>query len=89
MSEFRKVKVTASHIRRGIRGNPFSCPIALSVRTKGRVCVDPARMVISFDDVEWIYDLPQSAERFTYRFDEGKPVEPFVFQAQLLGKHLL
>lgn len=80
-----KVTVTKEDIRRGIREDPESCPIARAVRrATGRrfVAVDEA---ITFDSTREVYNLTPQADQFINDFDRGDNVKPFKFTSERCG----
>jgi hypothetical protein len=73
-----KIKVTKFEIDHGRPGDILYCPIALAMNKFG---LGP--VTVGLDDVEApngrIFQLPRSAKRFMFRFDDMKPVKPFNF----------
>ena len=83
-----KIEVTQHDIDYGVRGEYSLCPIARAVKRKinGEVIVFGDDISI-FTTVIIIrrysyYKLPQKAKDFIKRFDEGKKVKPFTFEAR-------
>ena len=60
-----KVHVTQDHINRGIKKDNALCPVALAVQDAG---------------VQSICGFSASVLKFTHRFDNGEPVQPFEFE---------
>jgi hypothetical protein len=73
-----KINVTREHIRKGIRGSPCDCPIALAIK---EALITQA---VSIGSWQWMINhvrfLAEDKDvRFMQRFDEGKPVRPYSF----------
>lgn len=70
------IYVTPDDIEIGVRRNALHCPVANAMK---RHWPSPA----VGNEYCWPTDaavkLPMSAQRFTERFDAGKPVKPFKF----------
>ena len=82
-----KIKVTQHDIDYGVRGEYQLCPIARAVKHKinGEVMVYGDDMSIFTTDIirrYRYYKLPQKAKDFMQRFDDGKKVKPFTFEAR-------
>ena len=88
-----KIKVTQHDIDYGVRGEYSLCPIARAVKHKinGEVMVYGDDMSIFTTDIirryryyklPQNYKLPQKAKDFMQRFDDGKKVKPFTFEAR-------
>lgn len=74
-----KIKVTAEHIRRGLRGISFSCPISLALEDAGIEELFVGKTVLfSFNKKE--IPLSKEAQKFVYDFDNNLPIKPFEFE---------
>lgn len=75
-----RVTVTANHIAQGRRESCYECPIELALISAGLRSDDVAvgRCIAWINDRE--YALPEPAQEFIRRFDEGVDVEPFSFE---------
>lgn len=82
----KTIRVKAKHIKEGIKGNPWCCPIALAIkdelRSDARVYVVQERLTIDMSGT--IYGcqsqkLPKEAVTFIRRFDKGNQVTEFSF----------
>jgi hypothetical protein len=72
------INVTQSDIQKGSRNNCVMCPIALAIRRAipgSAVLVGGKRVDINGKN----YDLPESARKFIYQFDNDTQVIPFSF----------
>lgn len=79
------VNVTQSHIEDGIRWSSTSCPIALALCDHhDNVIVGSISLVITKDDMQRIFSLPENARDFIWRFDHGDMVNPFAFELREL-----
>lgn len=76
-----KIRVTAEHIRRGARSQPFSCPIALACQAAGQTKPLVGLDVLFADDHKHL--LPPAVQQWVRNFDDGLPVEPFEFELGL------
>ena len=83
-----KIEVTQHDIDCGVRGEYSLCPIARAVKRKIN-----GEVIVFGDDISIFttmiiirrysyYKLPQKAKDFIKRFDEGKKVKPFTFEAR-------
>ena len=82
-----KIEVTQHDIDYGVRGEYSLCPIARAVKRKIN-----GEVIVFGDDISFFttdiirrysyYKLPQKAKDFIKRFDEGKKVKPFTFEAR-------
>lgn len=73
-----KVKVTKKHIKKGKRGQPTGCPIALALKEQYGL----KRPRVHGDQVHFpgkSCDLPDKASFFIQQFDSGEKVVPFEF----------
>ena len=87
-----KIEVTRHDIDYGVRGEYLLCPIARAVKRKINGEVMVYRDDISIFTTDIIrryryyklqnYKLPQKAKHFIKRFDDGKKVKPFTFEAR-------
>ena len=82
-----KIEITQHDIDYGVRGEYSLCPIARAVKRKiyGKVTVSGDHISIFTTDIirrYSYYKLPQKAKDFIKRFDEGKKVKPFTFEAR-------
>ncbi len=80
------VKVTAKHIRKGIRLSICDCPIALALK-------EQLHKIVEVDDIFIAYHTygpaqgkrwsktPSPVRSFMIKFDHCKPVKPFSFEA--------
>ena len=75
-----KVKVTKKHIKCGVKGNEYLCPIARAVRALGykRVSVDSVSIITR----NQTFSVPYQAGDFIWDFDKGQKVRPFTFIAR-------
>lgn len=78
-----KPSVTAEDISEGESCSCRGCPIARAIArvlVPGvDVKVGPSVAALRSRDVVWELLLPSEAQRFIFRFDSGKPVEPLTF----------
>jgi hypothetical protein len=87
------VKVTQEHIDKGKRIDCYHCPVALAlldvfkVKTVNVGAFD-LRIGLFPDNLIFTVPTPSLVERFIYRFDEGRSVEPFEFELSLEGVKL-
>ena len=79
---YRKIAVAQAHIDAGERKSECDCPVALAVQDsfdehatvdECSICVEGYAQVMA--------DTPPDVMEFISDFDDGKPVEPFVFEA--------
>ena len=82
-----KIEITQHDIDYGVRGEYSLCPIARAVKRKinGEVIVSGDHISIFTTDIirkYSYYKLPQKAKDFMQRFDDGKKVKPFTFEAR-------
>ena len=82
-----KIGVTKHDIDNGIQNKCQLCPIALAVKRKinGEVIVFGNGISIFITDIirsYRYYKLPLKAKNFIQRFDDGKKVKPFTFEAR-------
>lgn len=80
-----KVIVTQDHIKNGMRYSSTLCPIALSLREHGVAPTVGAANAGLYGKNGFFYRgrLPDAAQLFVARFDEGDKVEPFEFDLEL------
>jgi hypothetical protein len=80
-----KVKVTADHIAKGERANGAACPIALALRDLGYTNpqVRHRSFYVGYPYLDH-YKMSDDVACFISRFDMGRPVEPFEFEAELV-----
>jgi hypothetical protein len=76
-----KIEVTSKHIKKGVKQDAESCPIALAIRG-----LKLRNVEVGGDDVDYTKGgkkfqaiLPQRARNFVASFDIGKEVKPFSF----------
>ena len=82
-----KIEITQHDIDNGVKGEYQLCPIARAVKRKinGEVIVLEDDISIFTTDIirrYSYYKLPQKAKDFMQRFDDGKKVKPFTFEAR-------
>lgn len=82
-----KIEITQHDIDYGVQGECQLCPIARAVKRKinGEVRVFGDDISIFTTDIirrYRYYKLPQKAKDFMQRFDDGKKVRPFTFEAR-------
>jgi hypothetical protein len=82
-----KIEVGPDDIAKGVRGDPFLCPVARAV---GRVISDAKIAVDGYTIDLWRNDcidrslpLPDAARDFIDAFDDRESVAPFVFEVNL------
>lgn len=80
-----KVIVTQDHINNGMKNCTKLCPIALALREHGVApSVGASHAGLYIDNGFWYRGrLPDAAQLFVARFDEGDKVEPFEFDLEL------
>lgn len=78
----RLIRVTESCILRGVRGNPYGCPLALAV---GDALDVKTVCVIGTIHVPFLGQLPMSSRCFDFmvKFDAGREVKPFNFYLEV------
>lgn len=86
-----KVNITKYFIKKGERGNPRSCPVALALYKigvkKATVFGDLLYVPVgNFFDERISVGLPKSVERFVGNFDDGNKVKPFSFVLRVSNK---
>lgn len=81
------IDVTAEHIKKGKRKNCKLCPIALAARgviPEDWIWVDQCALTVRVDGPDIpsypSYSLPEDAQEFIRRFDQGYEVEPISFE---------
>ena len=81
-----RVCVTKSDIKRGARGSPTSCPVALAVarRVKGKVGVGSwihfhLTAVSYLNPARWSARTPLKVREWISRYDRAQPVKPIAF----------
>jgi hypothetical protein len=85
------IKVNKKHIRRGLRGNPQQCPVALAIKEKTHksVCVSGYGAKVRYGRTWVWYQLPVKAVAFIRHFDADKSfisckdtnkIKPFTFE---------
>ena len=77
-----QVDVTVQDIAAGVAGSVDSCPVALAA---GRCGLGPVRVGsfgLRVGRGTW-FRLPRTVTEFIYAFDDGRPVVPFSFEAEL------
>lgn len=81
-----KITVTKKDIKRGTRGDPGHCPIALACKRLGltNIVVGDVSLGGKLNGEYINKRLSRAAQRFVARFDHKKPVNPFTFIAQPL-----
>lgn len=75
MKQTIRIEVTRKLIRRGRRGNPNACPVALALKAAGL----SSPMVIRSSFSTWETKrgpLTKKVTRWIDAFDDGKPVKP-------------
>ena len=80
------VDVEPRHIKKGIRGNPGKCAIALALKTSLRkmhlkaksMCVC-SETELRLKDGDYQATLPAKADKFIDQFDTGMRVKPISF----------
>ena len=78
LAKYLKVRIEVSHLERGQRAQPESCPIALAIREQhGLVASVDKTYVDLLDDT--VYMLPEEASHFVESFDKNEEVKPFEF----------
>lgn len=77
------VEVSVGDIVNGLVSDEHYCPIALALRRQG-VEVSVGEDIL-FDRLGGAYerDLPDEAQEFIHRFDNGEPVYPFSFEIEV------
>ena len=81
-----QIEVTQAHIDNGTPWEPGSCPIALAVNDMGYSNSTVDRRSGEAQDregVNFAWDMPEEASKFTADFDSRKNVEPFIFGVEL------
>lgn len=80
----KRVTVTQNHIDAGTAGDIFSCPVALALkeRVAGPVVVVGLWWRYS-DGVFTRRALTPRVARWINDFDNGKPMQPFIFMTEL------
>lgn len=73
-----KIEVTARDIEKGLPEDKCGCPVALAIRRATGLEVSVWCSMSVKVGREYI-DLPDEAEDFINRFDQGEPVQPFTF----------
>ena len=76
-----RIKVTQDHIRRGLKSNRYSCPIALALNEAGVVGASVDNYAVVTSDGSF-HALPTVAAKFIFAFDAGKQVEPLEFDIE-------
>ena len=83
-----KIKVTQKDIEEGFRGSCYDCPIARAfkreVKPTSHIQLNVgAERILHREVYSWdSYTLPEKAQTFIKRFDDGKPVKPFTFEIE-------
>lgn len=73
------VVVTQEHIEQGTVQNRYHCPLALAIKeATGTKCGVGTKLVYT-ESHSCLWSLPESAQRFVRRYDEGYPLEAFEF----------
>ena len=75
-----KIQITQNHIKRGKKGRVTLCPIALALKERGFEKVRVRAEAVEIDGAK--FSLSPNEMRFIKRFDNGEPVEPFVFRVR-------
>lgn len=75
-----KIEVRAKHIKAGIIGSPFRCPIALALKDSNIPNLKVSVGDCFLGKADGIYlTAPTRVNRFIYQFDKRKLVKPFSF----------
>jgi hypothetical protein len=76
-----KVEVTQADIDKGVRHDPFGCPVALAVRRtiRRRAAVGQSMLYVWFGEQQHDGRLITAVAEFVTFFDAGLPVSPFSF----------
>jgi hypothetical protein len=78
------VRVTKTGIKRGLRKDGSSCPIARALHRCGMKSVSVCHRRIEYGwSLQHEVRAPAKARRFIRRFDAGKPVKPFTFTLRM------
>jgi hypothetical protein len=78
------IRVTADHIRRGIRGVPGKCAVALAATEAMGSPAYVHIMNVHFPDMDdLVMDLPDGAQQFASDYDAWLPVKPISFEVGL------
>ncbi len=83
------VRVTWKHIAVGIPGELNDDPIFYALQDAGIPVCEVYGQYVRTEDFTWpevivsYFQLPESAQDFIRRFDEGEPVEPFSFDVEI------
>jgi len=80
-----KIQVTQGDIDSGVRNNCTMCPVALAIKGQSNLeHIAVSRFDVSFwRDHHWAFSpLPFEVIQFIAYFDEGKTVEPFIFDLE-------
>ena len=74
------INVTAEHIARGEPQDCRLCPVALALGDAfpEATYISVTGLYVRMETRE--HELPAEAQRFTWNFDSGRPVEPFAFE---------
>ncbi len=77
----KKINVTKTSIKRGVCGEPYSCPIARAIKCSGvkNPCVSHAYLEGTYANKEFKVNTPLEISRWIRRYDRNKKVEPFTF----------
>lgn len=87
-----ETEVTEDEIKNGKKGNPYKCPVALSLsKTLGivhpdRVTVGGTVLCVVNADGFFRYEIPEEIEKLIHAFDAGVEIEPFTASFRLLDK---
>lgn len=80
-----KIKITNKHIKKGRKGEPRLCPIALAIKEQVKN-IDRNTIMILYASANFAIkgkevhkDLPKKATKFIHAFDSGEEVKPFEF----------
>lgn len=78
------VTVTQDHIDKGERENGDYCPISLALNEQYPAEPGAAKWWVGDDCAVRLhnastYTLPGDAQEFIHEYDDGQPVQPFVF----------
>ena len=73
-----KIKIKRKHIIDGEPESSLGCPIALALQEYGISNPDVGRKYVELGKKK--VQLPESAQEFIKKFDDGSKVQPFSFE---------
>lgn len=87
----KTIRVKDIHIRRGLQGDPHSCPIALALREilSPEVKVNVSGIIKIWNGIFYEFDSPHIVKTFIFKFDQKKSsVKPMRFGLYLPYEYL-